>query len=122
MFEILYERVLPVIFPKKLDEPVKMTFYPYEKASYILGANASTFIRESKNKFKAHVALRVDGNGIAYFTNIDDPAIDHDVVEKISMRLKFGSDEWVELICKEKDNWIAIVRLKATANGIKNPC
>ena len=118
-FEILYERVLPVIRPDMPDVPEEMLFFPYEDPFNIPIASAGKFERKSKNKFKATVKLRVDGNGIAYETRVEDRKVGC-AEKKISMRLKFESDVWVELICFHI--FAKRARLKATANGIKNPC
>lgn len=123
-FEILYERVLPIVNPDSPD-PTDGKASTYH--SIYGGRNSSRWVQDGEDKWTATVFLRYDSKHPYFIWLIDrkvEETYGHQIARKIFMRPE-GSTEWIELLCIEKHGlgvegeWAKFI---ADKNGIRNPC
>ena len=124
-YEILYERVLPIISPEQPD-PTGNSFTTWNPK--LKGRNSNGMIQIDTNKWMAEIVL--EDSATEYYIWLNDKKVVQVnwgeaipvVAERISMRLK-GETSWVELKCVEKNGITTDGKwAKFFANkGIQNP-
>ena len=123
VFEILYERVLPIINPNVKDPTGGWASIWHPTNG---GKNSSPWEKIGENRWQADVFLSYSKTPYAIWLNDRkvEETYSHLTAQKISMRPK-GDDRWIELICIEKmglggeGKWAEFI---ADRLGIKNPC
>lgn len=119
-FEIIYERVLPIISPNNPDTwGIASIWHPS-----LGGRNSGNGVYLGDNKWKSDVYLTFSRTAYSiYFIDMKVTKEYEGVARKISMRLK-GKSEWTELVCivTNPNHEGEAAEFIADNLGVHNPC